>query len=56
MSGNDMTYCLYKLTTFNFCGNFMVSFVIISRSHDYEKFPCCFHVKHGCYAMCYVIV
>ena len=33
----------------------MVSFVNFSRSHDYENFPCCFHDKHGCYAMCYVI-
>ena len=33
-----------------------VSFVIISRSHDYESFPCCFLDEHGCYVMCYVIV
>ena len=25
-------------------------------SHDYENFPCCFINKHGCYAMCYVII
>ena len=34
----------------------MISFVIISRSRDYENFPCCFLDKHRCYAMCYVIV
>ena len=39
-----------------FFGNFIVSFVNFTRSHDYENFPCCFHDKHGCYAMCYVIV
>ena len=36
----------------NIINNFMVSFVNFSRSHDYENFPCCFHDKHGCYAMC----
>ena len=55
MSGSHMTYCL-QIDKIVFFGNFMVSFVKFSRSHDYENFPCCFHDKHGCYAMCYVIV
>ena len=56
MSGSQMTYCLQIDKIVGFFGNFMVSFVNFSRSHDYENFPCCFHDKHGCYAMCYVIV
>ena len=57
MSGSHMTYCLQidKIVFFwQFHGLF--NFVNFSRSHDYENFPCCFHDKHGCYAMCYVIV
>ena len=49
-----MTYCL-QIDKIVFFGNFMVSFVNFSRSHDYENFPC-FHDKHGCYVMYYVIV
>ena len=56
MSGSHMTYIVYKLTKLCFFDNFMVSFVNFSRSHDYKNFPCCFHDKNGCYAMCYVIV
>ena len=41
-----MTYCLQ-------IDKIVVNF---SRSHDHENFPCCFHGKHGCYAMCYVMV
>ena len=51
-----MTYCLQIDKIVGFFGNFMVSFVNFFRSHDYENFPCCFHDKNGCYAMCYVIV
>ena len=50
-----MTYSL-QIDKIVFFDNFMVSFVNFSRSHDYENFPCCFHDKNGCYAMCYVIV
>ena len=56
MSGSHMTYCLQIDKIVGFFGNFMVSFVNFSRSHDYENFPCCFHDKNGCYVMCYVIV
>ena len=42
-----MTYCL-QIDNFKFFSNFMFSFVIISLSHDYENFPCCFLDKHGC--------
>ena len=51
-----MTYCLQIDKIVGFFGNFMVSFVNFSCSHDHKNFPCCFHGKHGCYAMCYVIV
>ena len=55
MSGSHMTYRL-QIDKIVFFGNFMVSFVNFSRSHDHENFPYCFHNRHGCYAMCYVIV
>ena len=55
MSVSHMTYCL-QIDKIVFFGNFMVSFVNFSSSHDYENFPFCFHDKHGCYTMCYVIV
>ena len=56
MSGKPYDVLFTNWQNCGFFGNFMVSFVNFSRPHDYENFPCCFHDKHGCYAMCYVIV
>ena len=50
-----MTYCL-QIDKIVFFWQFHGLFCQLFSSHDYENFPCCFHDKHGCYVMCYVIV